>query len=131
MQLISLIELLYASYTDIRYLEAEPLLILGFSMARVAELILEGENICGYLNLSAIVFLIFIIICTLFSVGGADALIAVLICLNLGFYGIVTIITGLLTAVPFVLLRKGRETPLIPFLSIGYVIWLSVINICL
>ena len=129
MQILSILEFIYASYTDIRYMEAEPVLIIVFILARAGELLLTGQDIRGFLVITAIVFLIFLYGSISFSLGGADALIAALICINLGFYGIYAIITGLALAIPIVLSRKGKETPLIPFLSIGYVIFLLLMHI--
>lgn len=128
MQVLTIFELVYASYSDIRYMETEPLFILGFILARVGEMVQKKENILAYLAIAGIVFFLFLFGSACFSLGGADALIAVLICMNLGFYGIYAIILGLVLAVPFVLMRKGQETPLIPFLGIGYCICLIVIK---
>lgn len=129
MQVVSIVEFIYASYTDIRYMETEPLFIIGFMLARIGELAAVGENIRVYLMVSAVVFVVFLFGCAWFSLGGADALIASLICLNLGFYGIYAVITGLLISIPALLLRKGKEIPLIPFLSLGYVTWLILLRI--
>ena len=126
MQALSIIELIYASYTDIRYMETEPIFMLTCIIARIVELVVTDQNAVWYFAITGIVFTVFMIGCIKYSLGGADALTSALICINLGFTGIYAIITGLLISVPVLIIRKGREIPLIPFLSIGYVIWLAM-----
>lgn len=128
MQVIVIAELIYASYTDIRCMEVEPGFIIFCIFAKIVELIVKEQPVMEVLFISSMVFLILLGECLFFSMGGADALIGLLICVNLGLYGILAILTGMLLAIPLMAARKGKETPLIPFMSAGYLIWLFVIG---
>ncbi len=78
------------------------------------------------LIVTGIVLLVLLVGCLLFSMGGADALVGALICLNLGPIGVYACMTGFLLAIPFMVWKKGKEIPMIPFLSAGYLILLAI-----
>lgn len=124
MQYITIAVLLYASYTDIVSLEAEPVLITLCMAGRILEMVIKGQMIAEGIVAAGLVFLVLLAGCVFFSLGGADALIGALICLNLGSLGIYAVMTAFVFSVPFILVRNGKETPMIPFLTIGYLLWL-------
>ena len=137
MILLILILLLYATYTDIKTLEV-PLwvspVIIGIRFLQ--DFMAEENNfrIMSGLLCGAILFGIFFMVAYLGEqLGGADCLIVAAIGYSLDFYGFYAVIIGLALTLPYTaymkIAKKEHVYPLVPFLTVGYIITLIILII--